>query len=282
MDYERPERLNQALQLLKADNFRIIAGGTDYYPSLGDRVSDSPVLDVTAISELRNLTLDKAGLTIGSLCTWSDIARADLPVACRALQLASVEVGSVQIQNRATIAGNLCNASPAADGVPPLLCCDAMVKLASTEGSRTLPLAEFIQGNRQTELSAEEMLTSIFIPADSCRGQSDFLKLGARKYLVISIAMVATRLSIEHGVITDAAIAVGSCSEVATRLPDVETALVGQAAESLEIADRVSDHFNILKPIDDVRSSASYRHDASVVLVRRSLQRCLEAGTTTA
>ena len=233
------------------------------------------MLDITAVKELGSLTYNESGLSIGALCTWSDIATADLPPALRALQLAALEVGSVQIQNRATIAGNLCNASPAADGVPPLLCCDAIVNVASTKGQRSVPLVEFIRGNRRTELSRGEMVTSVFIPADGCAGHSDFLKLGARKYLVISIAMVATRLVVENGMITDAALSVGSCSEVAVRLPELETALTGMAADSKKVIEVVPDRFDNLSPIDDIRSSAGYRHIASASLIKRSLQRCL-------
>ena len=181
--HERPASLTEALNFLQRDRFRIIAGGTDYYPSLNDSAPSDPVLDITAIDGLRGITINESGVTIGALCSWTDIVNADLPPAFRALQLAALEVGSVQIQNRATIAGNLCNASPAADGVPPLLVLDASVTLESADGTRTLPLVEFIRGNRNIQKNQDEILTGISIPAVCCQGVSDFLKLGARKYL---------------------------------------------------------------------------------------------------
>jgi len=233
------------------------------------------VLDITAIDELRGITHGDSGITIGALCSWSDIVNADLPAACKALQLAALEVGSVQIQNRATVAGNLCNASPAADGVPPLLIVDAMVNLSSASGTRTMPLAEFVQGNRRTQKNADELLTSVFIPSASCQGQSDFLKLGARRYLVISIAMVATRLEIEGGRFKNVAVAVGSCSETATRLAAFEQALTGKPATAESVDETLPSQFNELSPIDDVRGSAGYRLESATVLVKRSLQRCM-------
>ena len=126
----------------------------------------------------------------------------------------------MQIQNTGTIAGNLCNASPAADGAPPLLILDAEVELRSVEIARHVPLGEFILGNRKTALRADELMTAIRVPISAVEGQSASLKLGARRYLVISIAMVAARVvTADDGTIRKAAIAVGSCSAVAQRLP---------------------------------------------------------------
>ena len=133
----------------------------------------------------------------------------------------------MQIQNAGTIGGNLCNASPAADGVPPLLALDAEVELASAAGTRRLPLAAFLHGPRRTARRPDELLTAVLIPAAATEGRSAFLKLGARRYLVISIAMVAARLATADGRVTAAALAVGACGPVATRLPAVEAALVG-------------------------------------------------------
>jgi len=275
----RPASLTDALSYLHLGGVRIIAGGTDYYPSLGDTESKTPVLDITAIDELHGITHDESGVHIGALCSWTDIVNANLPPAFRALQLAAIEVGSVQIQNRATIAGNLCNASPAADGVPPLLVLNASVTLASVSGTRTLLLTDFIQGSRNIQKNFDEILTKISIPVASCQGVGDFIKLGARKYLVISIAMVACRVLVEEGVFRSVAISVGSCSEVATRLEDIESALKGQPATVETITKHVADRINQLAPIDDVRSSADYRKDAAVTLIKRSLQRCIEQET---
>jgi CO/xanthine dehydrogenase FAD-binding subunit len=124
----------------------------------------------------------------------------------------------VQIQNSGTVAGNLCNASPAADGVPPLLALDASVELASVAGTRRLKLDDFILGPRRTARRADELLAAILIPKPRAAAHSHFLKLGARRYLVISIAMVAAAIESERGKITTARVAVGACGPVAQRL----------------------------------------------------------------
>ncbi len=280
--HTRPHSLQQALQLLDQTAYTILAGGTDYYPSLRDSTPDSAVMDITGIEELKRLQVDEHGLTIGALCSWTDIIRADLPASLKALQLAAKEVGSVQIQSRASIAGNLCNASPAADGLPPLLICNAVVNLASASNTRRVALSDFVLGNRRTALKPGELVTSISIPASGLGGVSDFIKLGAREYLVISIVMVASRLLVEDGIIIEAAVSAGSCSEVAVRLQEVESLLIGKPATEQTILNQLPASLGALSPINDVRGTAAYRKDACLSLVRRSLNRCLLAAGETA
>lgn len=270
--YAQPTSLAEAVTLLGDGGWTVLAGGTDVYPALGENPLTSPVMDISRLGDLRGIApAPDGGIRIGALTTWTDIVRASLPPAFRALQQAAREVGSVQIQNRATIAGNLCNASPAADGVPPLLALDARVELASRSGNRTLPLSDFIQGNRKTARDSGELLTFIHVPAAGLQGNSAFFKLGSRRYLVISIAMIAARLAADgNGIITGAAVAVGACSAVAQRLPALESALIGQ---NLQAAAGIAapQHLAALSPIDDVRAPAGYRMDAALEGVRRAL-----------
>lgn len=270
--YAQPTSLDEAVSLLAGGGWTVLAGGTDVYPALGEDPVTQPLLDVSRIEALRGIHLTPdCAIRIGALATWTDIVRADLPPAFDALKQAAREVGSVQIQNRATLAGNLCNASPAADGMPPLLVLDAQVELNRANGKRLVPLKDFIQGNRQTVRADTELVTAIHIPASALDGQSAFFKLGSRRYLVISIAMIAARLVVdENGLVTDAAVAVGACSAVAQRLPKLEAALKGQPAEA---AARIAtpEHLDVLSPIDDVRAPAAYRLDAALEGVRRVL-----------
>ena len=273
MDYAQPRTVDEALGLLSQGDWTILAGGTDYYPSLQDQAPQGQLLDVTRLGDLRGIRETETHLSIGALTTWSDVIAADLPAAFDALKLAAREVGSVQIQNRATVAGNLCNASPAADGVPPLLCLDAQVRLASVHGTRDLPLENFLTGYRATARTSDEMVTAILIPKSATRGKSHFAKLGARKYLVISIAMIAARIVEENGIITDAAVSIGACSVVARRLPELERALIGAALWG-DIAGLVEpSHFDALSPIDDVRATAAYRQNAAQHFTRDVLSR---------
>lgn len=270
--YHRPETLDDALTLLARTQARVAAGCTDLFPATERPSLTGPVLDVTAIPTLRGIQRDEDFIRIGATTTWTDVIGADLPPAFDMLKEAAREVGSAQIQNAGTIAGNLCNASPAADGVPCLLALDAEVELTSVRGRRCLPLSAFITGVRETVCAADELVTAVLVPATATRGQSRFLKLGARKYLVISIAMVAVRLDTTAGQIANAAIAVGACSAVATRLPKLETALIGQALDP-GIVSRVTEPSvaDALNPIDDIRADATYRTIAATHLIRRAL-----------
>ena len=268
-DYARPATLGEALRLLDGGDWRVLAGGTDLYPGAGSRLAGA-VLDLSGIAGLAGISLDR-GLRIGAATSWAALAAADLPPATCALQQAARVVGGRQVQVAGTLGGNLCNASPAADGVPPLLALDAEVELASLAGVRRLGLGAFLLGPRRTALLSGELMTAVIIPEAALAGRSAFVKLGARSHLVISIAMVAARLVVERGVVTGAAVAVGSCSGVAQRLAAVEAALVG--APVALAADRISnaDVAGALLPIDDVRATASYRHAAAVELVRRAV-----------
>ena len=275
--YARPRSLDEALGLLADGRWRILAGGTDFYPALGAAPLQDDVLDVSAIGELAGIADDGDQIVIGGLTSWTTIANAPLPPGFDALKMAARDVGSIQIQNRATMAGNLCNASPAADGVPPLLALDAEVELRSLAGARRLPLAKFILGNRRTALEPGELVTAIRVPHGSARGTSAFVKLGARRYLVISIAMAAARIATgPDGRVAHAAIAVGACSPVAMRLPELEAELMGKAADDA-LADMVdARHLASLSPIDDVRGSAVYRQEAAREIVARAIRMAVQ------
>ncbi|MEC7302447.1 MAG: xanthine dehydrogenase family protein subunit M [Pseudomonadota bacterium] len=275
--YERPDSLDAALGLLAQGEWTVIAGGTDVYPMATDAHAwggEGPrrLLDVTDIGEMRGIETRPNGHRIGGRVTWSDIVRADLPDYFDGLRLAAREVGGVQIQNRGTVAGNICNASPAADGVPPLLSLDAIVDIAGADGTRQLPLAQFIEGNRRTALKSGELVTGLFIPKRDSSSRATFLKLGARRYLVISIAMVAVTLDLyDAETIQDARVAVGACSEVACRLPGVEDALKGKSMTADLARVLTSEMFEVLSPIDDIRANAVYRRNAAETIVRRAL-----------
>jgi len=272
MLYERPGTLDEALALMAgAPDWRVLAGGTDLYPGTTRQSLAGPVLDIAGLGELRGIAHQQGGWRIGAAATWSEAIGAGLPPAFGALVEAAREVGSVQIQNAATVMGNLCNASPAADGVPALMVLDAEVELASVAGRRRLALADFILGNRRTARAKDEIAVAIHVPDAAVRGVAAFEKLGARRYLVISIAMAAARVVVEQGLIAQAAVAVGACSEVARRLPGIEAVLIGQpaAAPVIESAAVAA----ALDPIDDVRASAAYRREAAAEILQRAVVR---------
>jgi CO/xanthine dehydrogenase FAD-binding subunit len=269
--YLRPNRLEDALTALARPHV-VLAGGTDFYPARVGRAIDEDVLDISGIAVLRGISADAAGWRLGATTTWSELLETDLPPLFDGLKQAAREVGGRQIQNAGTLAGNLCNASPAADGVPCLLALEAEIELAGPAARRLLPLRQFITGVRRTALARDELVVAVHVPRPNHAARSAFVKLGTRRYLVISIAMAAATLEIADGRVASARIAVGACSPVAERLPGLEAALAGAPLDA-RLADRVAvAHLAPLSPIDDVRGSAAYRSDAVVTVLRRLLQ----------
>ena len=272
--YYRPATLQEALAIRAAGDVMVLAGGTDVYPAKAARsawgdMRHKDVLDISRLTELRGIADVGSQWRIGALTTWSELIAAELPAMFNGLKLAAREVGGVQIQNRGTIAGNLCTASPAGDGLPNLLALDAGIELAGVAGRRLVPMREFLTGYRQTACLTDEIVTAIVVPKpQGASVRSHFLKLGARRYLVISIAMVAGIIEIgADGRIAAARLAAGACSAVPQRLPAVEAAVVRAplAAASDMVA---SEHVAHLTPIDDIRASADYRRHAALTLVR--------------
>jgi CO/xanthine dehydrogenase FAD-binding subunit len=159
--------------------------------------------------------------------------------------------------------------------VPPLLTLDAEVELVSHEGVRRMPLADFIVGNRKTQRQPDEICSQILVPRTIENGRSTFFKLGARRYLVISIVMVAVVIEKDStNCVREARVSVGSCSAVARRLTDLEHALVGAPAAVGLGSLATAEHLNNLSPIGDVRATAAYRRDAALRLVQRALDAC--------
>jgi CO/xanthine dehydrogenase FAD-binding subunit len=274
--YFRPRTLSEAVDVLGTHGGQILSGGTDFFPALGDRPVVGPVVDVSGLSEIKGIAITPDQVRIGGLTIWSEVVTTPLPRCFDALKSAAREIGGIQIQNRGTVAGNLCNASPAADGVPPLLALDAEIELHSSAGARRLPLADFIVGNRRTLRRPDEILTSVIVPRRLDDATSTFLKLGARRYLVISIVMVAAVVKTDSaGLVAEARIAVGSCSATAQRLVALERALVGAPARTGLGATASPQHLSPLSPIDDVRATASYRSDAALTLIQRALEACV-------
>ena len=273
--FHRPDTLDEALAIRAARDVMVVAGATDVYPARVSRLAwgdptHQDLLDITGVAGLDRIEATADAWRFGCLVTWTDLARAELPAQFAGYQRAAREIGGQQVQNRATLVGNICTASPAGDGVPNLLVLDAMVELASRSGVRQVPIGAFIDGYRHTVCRGDEIVTALIVPKlDHAR--SDFRKLGARKYLVISIAMVAAVIVADaEGGLTDVRLAVGACSVVAQRLTALEHALLGVPL-ARAAAYVMPEHLAALAPIDDVRGSAAYRRASALTLVRDTL-----------
>lgn len=269
--WHRPRTLEDALAIRAATGALPLAGGTDIHPLRTARAAwgepwRPAVLDLSAVPGLDGIEETAEGWRIGARTSWTSIAEAPLPPLFDGLRAAAREVGGRQVQNRGTIAGNLVTASPAGDGIPNLLALDAAVELASAGHRRRLPVAAFLTGYRSTALAPREIVTALHVPR--CGGaHGRFAKLGARRYLVISIAMAAGVVRMEGDRVAGARIAVGACSPVARRLPALEAALIGIHPSEMPRVPQPA-HLGPLAPIGDVRASAAYRGDAALALLR--------------
>lgn len=277
--YLRPDNVSDAISALAAMPLTILAGGTDFYAARSGLPVSESILDITNIASLRGVSDEGARWRIGPATTWSDILRADLEpsllAALRGLRNAARDIGGIQVQNMGTIAGNVCNASPAADGIPVLMALDAQVELTSTAGVRRMPLRDFVLGSRRIARRPDELVSGILIPRRR-HARSSFQKLGHRRYLVISIVMVAVVLDTDDaGKIDFAGIAVGACSARALRLASLERKLIGHMADASLPDLLAADDLQPLTPIDDVRGTGIYRRDAALTLIRRAMQEAL-------
>jgi N-methylhydantoinase B len=279
--YFRPASLAEALEIRASQEVTVLAGGTDVFPAKAARAgwgdfAEPDVLDISIVEDLERIDDMIGSVRLGAMVTWSALAEARLSPQFDGFKRAARAVGGLQVQNRGTLIGNLCTASPAGDGIPNLMALNAEVELASRDrGLRRLPVADFITGYRQTVCRSDEIAIALIVPKLRSP-RSDFLKLGARTYLVISIAMVAGVIDIEEGLIAEARIAVGACSAAPRRLVALEAALlgtpVGEAVDALDPG-----HLAPLEPIDDIRASRPYRYVAAYTMVRELLGNLAEA-----
>ena len=272
--YQSPHTLEDALQFLSQHEWHILAGGTDFYPARVGKPIKENILDLSNIKELNTITHQTDGqIHIGAGVTWSQLLQTTLPPHLAGLQTAAYQIGGQQIQNAGTLVGNICNASPAADGIPPLLALDAEIELQSAQGRRRVPLASFILGNRRTVKTSAELVIKIIIPAKPNGTQSRFIKLGYRRYLVISLAMVGITFTLDQQQkIQVMAIAVGACGPVACRLPALEKKYLGLTLAQAYSLHTSPDDLKVLSPINDVRGSAEYRLEVVPHLIRELLQ----------
>jgi len=267
-----PSTLDEAvLRLAEDPDLRLLAGCTDLMVGEPeDRLGLPGVLDLRGLSELRRIAWRDEALEIGAVTPFSQIRDSpEVQKSFPALAEAASKIGGWQIQNRASLGGNMANASPAGDSLPVLLVLEAQVVLVGPEGTRTVPYRDFHLGYRKTALGPGEIIGWVRLPKPPEGAVQLFRKVGTREAQAISKVVVALLASISDGQISEYRLAAGSVAETPVRLVEVETAMVGQALKA-EVADQAG-HLaaQAVRPIDDVRSTAEYRRFALAQVVRR-------------
>jgi len=271
-DLEIPERLDEALALLASDDAPVpLAGGTNLLVDMRAGASrPERVLSLARLSALRWIDETADRIAIGGGTTVSDLLHDDRIAAHGASLIEACRVFAGQmVRNAATVAGNIAHGSPAADLVPPLMALDAEVMLKSQTGARTVPLAEFFTGYRQTVRAADELIAEISWPKRKKGGADLFYKLARRKGDAITVTGVAVALKLSGGKLADVRIALGAVAPTVMRAREAEAILEGEAPSDALFEQAGAAAAAACSPIDDIRASADYRRHTVHALVRR-------------
>ncbi len=282
MDYVRVASLCELIDALRCEGALLLAGGTDLMvKTRAGSLHPQRLVDISRVEALREITWGPDGLTLGSAAVVSDLlASPAVSVSYPLLATALRSLGSTQIRHRATLGGNLANASPAADGALALLAYDAEVILSSADSERPLPLCEFLRGPGRTALVAGEYIRAVRLPSPRADWSSFFHKVGKRRALTIAIASVASLVALRGQTVVDVRIAVGSVAPTPLRLCAVEDIVRGHRLDDRRIDAAHAATLEAISPIDDVRATASYRRAVTGDLVARSLREALQGRPT--
>ena len=284
VEYYKPASLNEALQVLsncrrRGINARPLAGGTDLLPLMkGKYLLPDAIVELTDLPELRGIRVAEGVMRIGATTTFAELSdNANLRNLVPCLHMACRQVGSVQIRNRGTIAGNLCTASPAGDSIPPLYVLDAVIELSSMQNGkasvRHIPVGDLFKAPGSTVIELHEVVTAIRfnVPDASCKGW--FAKIGQRKAMTISKINIALLFKLKGTIIDDIRIALGSVAPTIVRALRTESFLRGKEIND-SCAGTCAEEIirEECSPIDDIRSFAWYRREMSGILLRRGLK----------
>ncbi len=281
MRYERPGTLEAAIGLLAgaSGDARVLAGGTDLLVQLrADVVEPELIVDVKAIPELRDVAAEAGGFRVGAAVTGAELGEhVALKQAWPGIVESAELIGSTQIQGRATMGGNLCNASPAADTTPALIAAAAVARVVGPNGVREVPVEEICTGPGQTSLAKGEIVASFLLPQRPKRAGDAYLRFIPRTEMDIAVVGVGVSLALDgDGTCGAARVALGAVAERPLLVPEAGDALVGTRLEAPALARLADAASAACRPIDDKRGTKEYRIKVAGVLARRAAQQAFE------
>lgn len=272
--YEAPRSVPEAVALLAADpQARALAGGTDLLVQVrSGRPRPSLFVDLKRIPDLMRIQVDGGGLRLGGAVPAAEIfENPALRQLWPGLAEATDLIGSSQIQGRASLCGNLCNASPAADTVPALIAVGARVRLVGPDGERMLPVEEFATGPGQTVLRPGEIAVELHVPAPAPRSADAYLRLIPRSEMDIAVVGAAVQVALDgKGTCSAARVAIGAVAPTALLVPAAVRALVGSSLDGAALERAAAAAREAARPIDDKRGTVEYRRQVAGVLVKRA------------
>jgi aerobic carbon-monoxide dehydrogenase medium subunit len=281
-EYFLPESLKEACSFLKehGDRAKIVAGGTDLLIHMKYRkVAPRFLVSLRSLPELSRVTFsDEEGLRIGAMVTHQEVMdRSIINEKFKSVAFACSKVGTPQIRNMGTVGGNICNAAPSADSVPPLMTYNATVTITGPDGERAVPLEDVFVGPGQNCLKTGEILSEIRVPVVPPHTGAVYVRLSARTAKDIAAVGVAALITIDpvNGACSDAKIVLAAVAPVPLRASKAEAALKGEKLEEESINSAALLSAKEARPISDVRSSADYRTEMVRVLTRRALNEAL-------
>ena len=268
--YHRPRDLDEALALRAAHpDWMVLAGGTDLMVNANHRAAPAGMIDLWRLGDVGFVRVSDIAIAIGAGTTWHEVeAHPAIRARLAPLAAAAREIGALQIQARATLGGNVGTSSPVGDSLPVLLALDAELEVASVRGRRRVPYHAWCTGYRTTQLAADELIVAAHVPVPGANQRTTWRKIGTRRAQSISKVMGAAAITLDGDVVTEARVALGAVAERPIRVAAVEAAVrglrLGEAGEAARLALRTA-----IRPIDDVRSTASYRLEVAENLVAR-------------
>ena len=281
MRYETAKTLEAAVALLLGakGQARVLAGGTDLLIQMrGGRIAPELLVDIKGIPEMTSIVAGSSGYRVGAAVSCMQLVEdgafaREWPGVIDGVKL----IGSIQVKGRATLGGNLCNASPAADSVPALIAAGARVSIAGPAGSREVPVEEIAIGPGKTSLARGEIVTAILLPPRAPHSGDAYLRFTPRTEMDIAVVGAGVNLSLDaQGVCSQARVALGAVAERALLVPEAAAALIGTRVDSAALARLAAAARAASRPIDDKRGTREFRLEIVGVMARRAAEMAFE------